>query len=240
LSKNTHSPFRFKQFSIGQSEGVFKVGTDACLLAVLSPISGAKRILDVGTGTGLIALMLAQRCHDAAIVAIDINPKAADLAQENFNSSPWRDGLSAMHVELKSFASSNPGGFDHIVCNPPFFKDSLINQKTTTAQARHEVDLSLTELVSSSRRLLSHNGKFTFILPYQRRQEIEAELMAQSLHILKRIDIKPFANAESNRVIYTVSKTMSTLSAEPLIIYDDQNQFTPTILTLFKPYYLRL
>lgn len=216
------------------------MGTDGCLLAVLSQISDGSRILDIGTGTGLIALMLAQRYPNSEIVGLDINPLAASLAKTNFDSSPWNDRMTAIGSDLNNYSASNFSSFDHMVCNPPFFKDSLLNQNSSSAQARHEVDLSLNELIEAAARLLSPKGKFTFILPYQRRQEIEEVISRHGLHIERRIEIKPFAHVQPNRVIYTIAKSDTDPSTDSIILYARQGEFTPTMLSLLRPFYIKL
>ncbi|RZK99421.1 MAG: methyltransferase, partial [Hymenobacter sp.] len=136
--------FQFQQFRIAQSDCAQKVSTDACLLGAATNLAGATRVLDIGTGTGLLALMAAQRAPVAAIEAIEIDLLAAGQAAANVAASPWANRLTVRPLSLAAYAATQPAPFSHIICNPPFFRRSLAPPDAARATARHEGAGSLT------------------------------------------------------------------------------------------------
>ena len=194
--------FRFKQFTVWHDRCAMKVGTDGVLLGAWAPIPGSaavpsptaqrSRILDVGTGSGLIALMLAQRCHDAEIDAIDIDEAAVQQAQANFADSPWADRLHAYHTSLQNFQLSTIN-YQLIVSNPPYFTDSLKNPDLQRQTARHMDSLSYRDLLGCSAQLLDENGRLALVLPAEAEAVIlaEAERVGLSAERLTRVYSKP-------------------------------------------------
>ena len=189
-------PFRFRQFEVAHDRSSMRVNTDAVLLGAWCPLPDADatseattRMLDVGTGSGVIALMLAQRCPSAAITAIDIDEPSVLQAADNFRHSPWSDRLSARHISLQdyagkltsltscssptsptSFARWNP--FHLIISNPPYFRNALRNPDPTRSQARHTDTLSFDELCRSASLLLTDGGILALVLPADAEEEI--------------------------------------------------------------------
>lgn len=155
--------FRFKQFTVCDERSAMKIGTDGVLLGAWADIEGDSRILDVGTGTGLIALMLAQRNASAEIVGVDISHEAIEEARNNFLNSPWAKRLSVTEGDVCSFESNEK--FDHIVSNPPYFVDSLHSPDSLRTMARHTSSLKFEDLVTSAVRLLRPGGRLSVILP---------------------------------------------------------------------------
>jgi tRNA1Val (adenine37-N6)-methyltransferase len=155
--------FRFKQFTVCDERSAMKIGTDGVLLGAWADIEGDSRILDVGTGTGLIALMLAQRNASAEIVGVDISHEAIEEARDNFLNSPWAKRLSVTEGDVCSFESNEK--FDHIVSNPPYFVDSLHSPDAVRAMARHADTLPYEALVSAAERLLMPGGRLSVVLP---------------------------------------------------------------------------
>lgn len=155
--------FRFKQFTVCDERSAMKIGTDGVLLGAWADIEGDSRILDVGTGTGLIALMLAQRNASADIVGVDISHEAIEEARDNFLNSPWAKRLSVTEGDVCSFESNEK--FDHIVSNPPYFVDSLHSPDALRTMARHTSSLQFEDLVASAVRLLRPGGRLSVILP---------------------------------------------------------------------------
>ena len=155
--------FTFKQFHIDHSRCAMKVGTDGTLLGAWAALQTAARILDIGTGTGLIAIMAAQRSPSAQITAIDIDEDCAAQARENASASPWAERIKVVHSALQEFAPQHK--FDHIVSNPPYFIDSQLPPDAARSTARHTATLPFDELVSSVVRLISIGGVFSLILP---------------------------------------------------------------------------
>lgn len=155
--------FRFKQFSVSDERSAMKIGTDGVLLGAWADVEDDSRILDVGTGTGLIALMLAQRNASVEIVGVDISHEATQEARDNFLNSPWAERLSAVCGDVCSFESNEK--FDHIVSNPPYFVDSLHSPDKLRTMARHTSSLKFEDLVSAAEHLLVSGGRLSVILP---------------------------------------------------------------------------
>lgn len=170
--------FKFKQFKVEQDKAAMKVGTDGVLLGAWANSNGAKKILDIGTGTGLIALMLAQRNPEAQIIAIDIDEQACEQAHENFKNSPWFDRLSVHHNSLSNFANTDKNKFDLIISNPPFFKNSLKPSDHSRSKARHNDALPYSDLLRYSSILNTEGGTLSIIVPH----EIEKEIMIKNMN----------------------------------------------------------
>ena len=164
--------FRFKQFEVCHGGCAMKVGTDGVLLGAWCRVYGVKsKVLDAGTGSGLIALMLAQRFADAQIDAIDIDPAAINQAEENFARSPWHNRLICKQIALQDLAQSGCL-YDAIVSNPPYFINSLKNPNIQRQTARHTDTLSYEELLNASKILLQENGSLSLILPAEAEEDI--------------------------------------------------------------------
>lgn len=156
--------FRFKQFSMLNGKSALKVGTDAVLLGAAADLHPEdRRILDIGTGTGVIALMLAQRSPNAHITGIDIDRPSAEEAALNFNSSPWSDRLEALNIALNDYHPEE--AFDLIVSNPPYHNSSLVNPDYREAVARHSVELSFSDICAFSEEHLAGEGRLSLIFP---------------------------------------------------------------------------
>lgn len=155
--------FRFKQFSVDDSLSAMKIGTDGVLLGAWARVEGCRSILDVGTGTGLIALMAAQRNAEAHITAIDIDAMAAEEARLNAQHSPWAHRITVLRADVRSFVTD--AKFDHIVSNPPYFNDSLRSPDVARSTARHTDTLGYAELVALAERMLCEGGRLSVVLP---------------------------------------------------------------------------
>ena len=166
--------FQFKQFTVRQQLCAMKVGTDGTLLGswALAP-NGACRILDIGTGTGLIALMMAQRFPEAKVTGIDIDAGAVRQATENAMESPFKDRITILQADVTMMEDAD--GFDAIVCNPPFFDQSLTCPDQQRTEARHTVSLSYRQLMESAFRLLKTDGRLSVIIPTDCRSRLESE-----------------------------------------------------------------
>ncbi len=164
--------FRFKQFEVCHGGCAMKVGTDGVLLGAWCRVYGVKsKVLDVGTGSGLIALMLAQRFADAQIDAIDVDPAAVNQANENFVHSKWSNRLQCRQIAVQDLAFKN-ARYDAIVSNPPYFIDSLKNPDIQRQTARHTDTLSYEELLNASKILLQEDGSLSLILPAEAEEDI--------------------------------------------------------------------
>ena len=157
--------FKFKQFTIDDSHSAMKIGTDGVLLGAWADVAGDSHILDAGTGTGLIALMVAQRNNKAKISAIDIVEESAVEARANADKSPWGERVEVGCADLRSYRPQQQ--FDHIVSNPPFFVDSIPSPDAVRAMARHTTTLDYADIVSAAEELLCAGGRLSIVLPFE-------------------------------------------------------------------------
>lgn len=199
--------FRFKQFTVYHDLCAMKVGTDGVLLGSLA--DGGQRILDIGTGTALAALMMAQRFPNALITGIDIDYDAVTQACHNVQISPFAERITIQNVDLKDFCP--PIRYDSIICNPPFFEDSLNCPDYKRNIARHTNTLPYSTLFSKTASLLTEDGIFTIIIPTSCVKRIEQECAFASLYITQRIFIRTVEKKEPKRVILSMTKQMPNL-----------------------------
>ena len=196
--------FRFKQFTVRDESCGMKVGTDGVLLGAWTPLPNpCRRVLDIGTGSGLIALMLAQRLPSSTVLAIDVDEAAVAQAAENFQSSPWAERLQAEHVALQDL-QTEPFGL--IVSNPPYFVDSLKNPDAQRRAARHTDSLSYQQLLSCSAQLLSTGGTLAIILPAEAEAPFLALAGQQGLTPYKITRVHTLANKPAKRVLLALRK----------------------------------
>lgn len=215
-----------------------KLSTDAVLLGAFAPVDGVRDILDIGTGCGVIALMLAQRCP-ADIKAIDIDPGSVADAQENFTGSPWHDRLEAIRSSLQEFATAEGRKFDLIVCNPPFFQNSLRSPHPDRNLARHDEQMSLAMLAHYLDALLQDQGKCCVILPDSEEKNFGELMGTKGLTPSRRRAILPGASKKVNRVLLEYSRTaLSFLEEEPLVIREEEGHFSAAYREFTKDFYL--
>lgn len=228
--------FRFKQFAVEQDDVAMKVGTDGVLLGAWANIDNAKHLLDIGTGTGVIALMLAQRNATAQISAVEIDETAAQRARANFDMSPWAERLQVAQCAVQEFSPAEK--FDLIVSNPPYFVDSLLPPDAKRSTARHTHDLSFEELDSAVCRLLDDDGRFALILPVV---EFEKYLTITRLYLVRRCDVYPKVGADVKRVMAEFAKHEAIdLARETITIEQDRRgDYTVEYRALTKDFYLK-
>ncbi|MBN1951826.1 MAG: methyltransferase [Bacteroidales bacterium] len=192
--------FRFKQFTILQDKCAMKVGTDGVLLGAWVATGDARRILDIGTGTGLIALMLAQR-SGADIHAVEIDPGAAEQAGENFRNSPWAVRLKILRQDFLEFVH-HAEPYDLIVSNPPYFRNSLKAPDPSRATARHDHQLDLDGLLSGAASLLNPNGRVGLVYPAAEMQRVEEVAASYGLFLSGKTEIIPAPGKAPKRVLF--------------------------------------
>lgn len=229
--------FQFKQFKIDQTNCAMKVNTDGVLLAALVQAKNPKRILDIGTGTGLIALMLAQRFETASIDAVEIDENAAKRAEINFKDSPFADRLTSFHTSVEDFYSNTDHVYDLIISNPPFFINSLKSEDSIKEQARHTNPIFFKNLLSQSAIKLSSNGIFVMILPIDTSILIEKliELMP-NLFVNEILMVHSFENSIPHRKILTISLKPSELNLKKFVIYESHGIYTSDYQDLLKDF----
>lgn len=159
-------PFRFKQFEVYQDKCIMKVGTDSVLLGAWSEVTDVRHALDIGAGSGIIALMLAQRAPSAQIDAVEIDRASWEQAAENMKRSPWMERLQAIHAPIQEFARQHSGEYELIVSNPPFFSGGVLSANHSRNEVRHTIKLPSGDLLRAVRSLLAEKGRFCLILPY--------------------------------------------------------------------------
>ncbi|NQY09111.1 MAG: methyltransferase [Flavobacteriales bacterium] len=236
-------PFKFKQFSVEQNLCAMKIGTDAVLLGAWSnPTKEPESILDIGTGTGLIALMMAQRFRESDIDAIEIDEPACQQAQENFERSWWTNRLSVSQVSFQDFVKSSTNQYDLIISNPPYFPDG---QKSTDDQrnlARFTDALPFEELLLGVEKLLSKDGLFAVIIPYQEEEEFLKIANNNQLFTNRITHTKGTKNAAIKRSLIELSRQepFGKLKVDELIIEISRHQYTEGYTELTKEFYLHM
>lgn len=233
--------FCFRQFDVCQTHTAMKVGTDSDLLGALAP--GGSRVLDVGTGTGVLALMMAQRFEKAQIVAVEIDEGAALDATFNFKSSPWADRLTLVHDSFEHFAEANGGKqlFDAVVCNPPYFENALECDDPGRRRARHASSLSFGALAEGVSRLLTPDGLFTVILPAEARAAFDSECVVRGLWLRRRVEIHTVAHKPAKRVVSVYSpRRIETPQIENRCLRDADNGCSLWYRELMSDFLLRI
>ena len=226
--------FRFKQFTIFQDRCAMKVGTDGVLLGAWTNCDGTAQILDIGTGTGLVALMLAQRSN-ALITAIEIDKEAATQASENAANSPWRNRIFVKNCSLQEFAPETK--FDLIVSNPPYFCNSLKTPLENRNLARHADSLPLADLLQHSRRLLSENGRLCVILPVDAANFCIEKAVQNGLFCTRSTKIKPLPDSIAKRILLEFSQTEKECVEDFLIIEKSRHQYSEAFKKMTEKYY---
>lgn len=215
-----------------------KVGTDGTLLGAWANVSSCKRVLDIGTGTGLIALMIAQRAKEAFIDAIDIDADACLQASENVNRSFFSQQILIHNAPFLSFAKTITSPYDLIVSNPPYFTDSLKSPEKKRNLARHNDTLSLSELINFSSPLLSSHGRIALILPYNEMDNLLDCAILNGLHCVRQTNVIPTAGGQPKRLLIELSHQNIHFIPENLTLELARNQRTQAYQLLTQDFYL--
>jgi tRNA1Val (adenine37-N6)-methyltransferase len=238
--------FQFKQFTIFQDKCAMKVCTDACLFGAVIADSDqlAANCLDIGTGTGLLSLMFAQKNSTAIIDAVEINTDAAEQAIENITGSPWAERIRIYNEDILTF---NPGPqdsvsrqYDFIFSNPPFFEDDLQSPDDAKNNAKHNTSLTLSGLISFADIHLTGDGYFAVLLPYHRVDHFIEEATKTGFHHTKQILVKQTLKHPFFRGILFFDRRENKPQFSELIIKDIANNYTPEFSAALKDYYLFL
>jgi len=236
----SQNDFRFKQFIIRQDRCAMKVGTDGVLLGAWVQPGNSQRILDIGTGTGLISLMMAQR-SDAVIDAIDIDEHATRQADENFGLSPWSGRLHAVHRSLQEFSSHTPDRYDLIVSNPPYFMGAHPAPSEARNIARHMDDaLSIEELAMCVKKLLKPDGRFCVILPYMEGMKFLEFAESIGLYASHLTKVKTKIEKQEKRLMMEFTLTRNKLEEDELVIQEEDMTYTQQYIDLTSEYYMGL
>ena len=236
------SIFQFKQFSVNQDQTAMKIGTDGVLLGAWTPLeNNPKSVLDIGTGTGIIALMLAQRSEAEQIDALEIDESAYEQAVENFENSPWGDRLFCFHAGLDEFVDDPEDEYDLIVSNPPFFSEDYRSDNEQRDLARFQEAMPFEELVEAADLLLSENGIFSVIIPFNEEDRF-IELCAEfELFPIKITRVKGTKNTKIIRSLLAFKRyELAVLTADELVIEISRHEYTPEYISLTKDFYLKM
>jgi len=235
-----NSYFQFKQFTIQQENAAMKVGTDGVLLGAWANIEGVNSILDVGTGTGLIAIMLAQRSN-AKIVAIDNEPSACRDAMLNSTSSPWGSRIKVVEKSLQDYSFEIEQTFDCVVCNPPYFTNSLKPIDAKRSLARHNNHLPFEDLLEGVSKILSPKGHFCVVLPIAAETEFRMLAANYRLFPLRITRVRPKPSADVSRILMEFCDEASIKSETEIIIETEKHHvYQPEFIEMVKDFYLKL
>ena len=235
--------FQFQQFRIDQADCAQKVSTDACVLGAAADLNSATHVLDLGTGTGLLALMAAQRAPAAEIEAIEIAAAAATQAAANAAACPWASRLQVRPLSLADYAATRPAPFSHILCNPPFFRRSLVSPDAARNAARHEGEDSMTfsDIIDFADKYLLPAGTLTVLLPPTEMQQFEQEAQAGGLPVRARLLVQHRPGGRITRCISTFGRGMPGAAFESsLVIQEADGVYSAAFRALLSGFYLAL
>ena len=254
--KNTISkPFSFKQFKIHQDRCAMKVGTDSVLLGAWTDVKGATSILDIGTGTGVIAIMLAQKTNDipqsdlndetCVIHAVEIDDTAVEQARENMDKSPFADRLTVFHDSIQNFSKHHVHKYDLVVSNPPFFTGGTLSSTGDKTNVRHTVKMPHGDLLHATRTLLNKNGRFCVILPLIEGLRFIEIAGTYGFYLTRRTDVRSKEDKGIERLLLQFELTNRTFSQDGLIIqngpdvsdFSDERDYTEGYKALTKDFY---
>jgi tRNA1Val (adenine37-N6)-methyltransferase len=234
-------PFKFKQFTIDQDRCAMKIGTDAVLLGAWTSVNQEPfSVLDIGAGSGVIALILAQRSNAELIDAIEIDDDAYEQCTENFENSSWNDRLFCYHTSLKEFTEEIEDKYDLIVSNPPFYSDDYKSDDKQRALARFEDALPFSHLLESVSNLLSKNGVFSVVLPFKEEEKFIALATESRLFSNSILRVKGNPSSEIKRSLMQFSFTECEVEIDELIIETERHQYTQDYINLTKDFYLKM
>lgn len=230
--------FHFKQFSVNHQHCALKVGTDGVLLGAWVDAEKRTRALDIGTGSGVIALMIAQK-SDAVVDAVEIDMHSAGQADINFRNSPWPERLHIFAASFRDFFKKTRINYDLIVCNPPYFVNSLRSPDPGNNLAKHNDNLSFDELIKGVSVLLSENGDFYLILPPAEMKIFRDKAMQASLWVKGELLIKPQPSKTINRMICNFGHKQASPVSHKLCIRNTDGSYSSEYITLTKDYYVK-
>lgn len=234
--------FSFKQFTIHQDRCAMKVGTDGVLLGVLAPTIDSGRILDIGTGTGLVGIMLSQRCPQAMVTGVELDANAAKQAEENATSTGWK--IKIINKSIQDFSSQCEEKFDLIVSNPPYFINSLKAPEKNRNTARHTDELSYEELIESAEKLLSEEGKFSVIIPYSEEENFIGIANKRNLIAESSVRIIPKVGKDPKRSVITFCRCKNKINCninvtELVIEKEERHCYSDEFKKLTADFYLK-
>lgn len=233
--------FRFKQFTVRHDKCAMKVGTDGVLLGAWAGKGAYRRLLDVGTGSGLIALMLAQRFPEACIRAIDIDKEACRQAIENVNLSSFSERIKVYRQSLHSCTKYEKQKYNLIVSNPPYFVDALKCPDSRRTTARHADTLTLESLLHDSKKMLAPDGRIALILPYDQKKRLYTTGETEGLFIVRETEVVPIPGADPKRLLAELANTPSSeIEHSRLVIEMERHRYSEAYIRLTRDFYLNM
>ena len=234
-------PFKFKEFTINQDQCAMKVGTDGVLLGAWTSIDkNPFSILDIGAGTGILSLMLAQRAHAELIDAIEIDDSAFEQCVENFEQSQWGDRLFCYHASLAEFTEEIDDAYDLIICNPPFYSEDYKTDSTQRDLARFQDAMPFENLIENVSKLLSENGIFSVVIPFKEETNFIQIASKYKLYPNRVLQVQGNPSSGIKRSLIEFSFRVSETIIESLIIETERHQYTEDYIKLTKDFYLKM
>lgn len=234
--------FRCKKFHVNQSGAAHPIGTDSILIGAWADLTDVRKVLDIGTGTGIIALMMAQRLSDQidySVDAVEIDANAAQCAQENFMASPWNKHLAINTLSIQEFAQSRPlSQYDLIISNPPFFNNSLLSPNLERQQARSTVTLNFEDLLNAVSTLLSPKGRFCVILPTLEGRQLYEMAACMGLYYTAITAVTGKEGKPTERLMIQLERNPYFHKKDRLVIYGLDGKHTKDYQDLTKDFYL--
>ncbi len=234
--------FKFKQFTLNQDRCAMKIGTDAVLLGAWCPIDNTpKSILDIGAGTGVLALMLAQRTNADQIDALEIDEEAYEQCVENFEGSPWADKLFCYHAGLDEFVDEPEDEYDLIISNPPFYSEDFKTENEQRDLARFQDAMPFEDLIEAADLLLSENGTFAVVIPYKEEERFIDLCAEYELYPVKATRVKGSHKTPIIRSLLAFKRfELSVLTADELVVEINRHEYTDDYINLTQDFYLKM
>lgn len=234
-------PFKFKEFTVQQDQCAMKIGTDGVLLGAWTPLdSNPFAVLDIGAGTGVLSLMLAQRSQAQVIDSLEIDGAAYEQCVNNFEASPWADRLFCYHADLAEFTEEIEDKYDLIICNPPFYTEDYKTDNAQRDLARFTDAMPFEHLVSSASHLLSEDGIFSVVIPFKEEADFIRLASKVNLFVNTILHVKGTPTSEVKRSLMTFSFRESDTTTKELIIETARHQYTEDYINLTKDFYLKM
>ena len=234
-------PFKFKKFQVNQDKCAMKIGTDGMLLGAWTSLKNDPfSVLDIGAGTGILSLMLAQRSKAELIEAIEIDDNAYEQCAENFDNSVWNDRLTCYHASLLEFVKEIEDNYDLIVCNPPFYTEDYKTENDARDLARFNDAMPFDHLIYAVANLLSENGLFTIIIPLKEESSFIDLALKNGLFPNKILRVRGNLNSDIKRSLIEFSFKNKTLKTSELTIETSRHKYTDDYIKLTKDFYLKM
>ena len=234
-------PFKFKQFTVKQDRCAMKIGTDGVLLGAWTSVKhNPFSVLDIGSGTGILSLMIAQRSHAEQIEAIEIDDDAYEQCSENFENSPWNDRLFCYHASLLEFVEEVEDAFDLIICNPPFYSEDYKTENKSRDLARFNDAMPFKHIIYAVAHLLAEDGLFSIVIPRKEEDDFVALANTVGLYPQRILHVRGNPDTEVKRSLIEFSYTENEVETSELIIETERHNYTKDYINLTKDFYLKM